>query len=221
MGSFLVWLFTTAQAAGRQRAGLVLMSSYSRFVNLMKVALPATAAALLGLIVVWPHIAPRDKAFRLALASYDTRSVELLSMTKPRYYGTDDKNQPYNLTADMGTQLDAKEQLVALDKPVANITRDGGGNVVVHSDSGFYHQKVGVLDLVGHVDVFQDHGYEMHTHSAQIEVEAGNAAGNEPTQASGPGVTIEGEGFKLWDRGQRILFTGRAKAVLTLSKSKT
>lgn len=193
---------------------------YTRFVGLMKMALPAIAAALLGLIFVWPKVAPRDEAFQVAFANFNMKAVDTLSMTKPRYFGTDDKNLPFTLTADTATQVDPQNMAVALEKPVADLTNRDGSGMVVNSDVGFYRQKDGTLDLMGHVDLFQDSGYEMHTDSARLEVGPGNATGDEPTHGFGPSGTIEGEGFRLWERGKTILFTGKSKAVLTMAKTK-
>ena len=97
-------------------AARMVLVRYSRFVGLMKMALPAIAAALLGLIVVWPKVAPRDEAFQIAFANFNIKAVDTLSMTKPRYFGTDDKNLPFTVTADIATQVDPQTQVVALGK---------------------------------------------------------------------------------------------------------
>ena len=179
-------LFFTRRT-GRRQARLALLSGYSRFVGLMKVALPATGFALLLVIFVWPYLAPRDKAFRLDVAQLDTKSVQTLSMPNPHYYGTDDKNQPFTVTAESGMQLPAGEKddkIVALDKPVANVTRANGTNVVIKADTGYFNQNTYMLDLMGHVDLYQDNGYEVHTNSARVEVKPGNAAGRSEEHTS-------------------------------------
>lgn len=201
-------------------AARLMQARYTRFVGLMKMALPAIAAALLGLIFVWPKVAPRDEAFQIAFANFNVKTIDTLSMVKPRYFGTDDKNLPFTVTADSATQVDQQNTAVALEKPVADLTNKDGSGMVVNSDIGFYRQKDGTLDLMGHVDLFQDSGYEMHTDSARLEVGPGNATGDDPTHGSGPSGTIEGEGFRLWERGKTILFTGKSKAVLTMAKGK-
>ena len=90
--------------------------------------------------------------------------------------------------------------------------------MVLNSDVGFFRQKDGTLDMMGHVSLYQDTGYELHTDSARIEVGPGNASGDEVTRGHGPAGTVEGEGFRLWERGKTILFTGKAKAVLFVAK---
>ncbi|HIJ38870.1 MAG TPA: LPS export ABC transporter periplasmic protein LptC [Rhodospirillaceae bacterium] len=196
-------------------------SRYSRFVDLMKVALPATAAALMGLLAAWPSLSSREGIFQTSFAKINLKTVDTLSMSRPRYFGTDDKNLPFTLTADIGTQTDPQNLVVALEKPVADLTSKDGGGIVINSDLGFFRQKDGTLDLLGHVDLYQDSGLEMHTESARIDVGPGDAIGDEPTQGQGPSGTIVGDGFRLWNRGKVIIFSGKAKAVLNMTKGKS
>jgi lipopolysaccharide export system protein LptC len=203
----------------RRAAGLWMLTGYSRFVRLMKLALPATAVALLGLIVAWPRLAPRDGQFEVAFANFNAKSIDTQSMINPRYFGTDDKNLPFTVTAAIGTQVDQEAQAVTLDQPVADLARPDGTTMVANSDLGVFLQKVNALDLYGHVDLYQDKGYEVHSDSAHIDIGPVNAQGDEPTHGKGPAGVIDGEGFRLWDHGNRILFTGKAKAVLNVSKS--
>jgi len=203
----------------RRQAGLWVLTGYSRFVGLMKLALPATAAALLGLLMAWPRLAPRDEEFQVAFANFNAKTIDTQSMVNPRYFGTDNKNQPFTVTAAIGTQIDQEAQAVSLDRPVADLTRPGGGGMVINSDLGVFQQKDNVLELYGHVDLYQDKGYEVHSDSAHIDVATRDAHGEEPTHGMGPTGVIDGEGFRLWDGGSRIMFTGKAKAVLNMSKS--
>jgi lipopolysaccharide export system protein LptC len=203
----------------RRRAGLWMLTGYSRFVGLMKLALPATAAALLGLLMAWPRLAPQKEEFQVAFANFNAKSIDTQSMANPRYFGTDDKNQPYTLTAEIGTQVDQELQAVSLDKPVADLTRKSGGSMVINSDLGVFQQKANTLELFGHVDLYQDKGYEVHSNSAHIDIGSRDAHGEEATHGTGPAGVIDGEGFRLWDGGSRIMFTGKAKAVLNMTKS--
>lgn len=203
----------------RRQAGLWMLTGYSRFVGLMKLALPAIAVAILGIIAAWPRLAPRDEEFQVAFANFNAKAIDTQSMVNPRYYGTDDKNMPYTVTADIGTQIDEQTQMIQLERPVADLSRPDGGGIVGNSDLGIFEQKNNKLDLYGHVDLYQDKGYEVHSSSAEIDVQPGNASGQEPTHGKGPAGVVDGEGFRLFDRGDRIIFTGKAKAVLNVSKS--
>ena len=49
----------------RERSG----RSYSRFVALMRIALPATAGAIVILVIIWPQIGEKSKNFQLDFSS--------------------------------------------------------------------------------------------------------------------------------------------------------
>jgi len=80
----------------------------------------------------------------------------------------------------------------------------------VTAETGVFHNEAKLLDLKGDVSVFHDGGTEMHTASARVDLAAGAASGDEPVDAQGPSGTIVSEGFRLYDRGARIVFTGKA-----------
>src|SRR5271170_425998 len=73
---------------------------YTRFVGLMKIILPAAAAALLGLVVVWPRLSPHRDKMAVDFSQPDATRVDTLSIRNPKYYGTDQRNLPFTVTAD-------------------------------------------------------------------------------------------------------------------------
>jgi len=208
----------TAAHSGHHRTRSML-ARYSRFVGLMKITLPAVAAALLGLVVIWPKVAPRDSIFKSAFANFNIKAIDTQSMQNPHYYGTDNQNVPFTVTANYATQVDTQNNVLSLDSPAADFTRKDGTGVIVDADSGLFRQKDDLLDLLGHVDVYMDNGFEMHSNSARLYVKTGDATGDEPTHAQGPSGTIDGEGFRMKDRGRVMAFTGRSHAVLNLAKA--
>lgn len=207
------------QGAGNHHTVRTMLARYTRFVSLMKVLLPAISAALLGLVVIWPKIAPRDSVFRAAFANLNIKAIDTQSMQNPHYYGTDNRNTPFSITANFATQVDLQNNVISLDGPVADFTRKDGTGVILKADSGLFRQKDEIMDLLGHVDLYQDDGFEMHTNSARLFVKDGAATSDDPTHAQSPHGTIDGEGFRLKDRGRTIIFTGKCKAVLVMGKT--
>ncbi len=72
-----------------------------------------------------------------------------------------------------------------------------------------------VLHLDGEVDLFHDTGFEMHTPSATVDLKNGTAAGDQPVRGHGPTGALNAAGFRILDGGKRILFTGKARLVLS------
>ncbi|OIR08033.1 lipopolysaccharide-assembly, LptC-related [mine drainage metagenome] len=191
-----------------------IFARYTRFVGIMRLVLPAIAAALLGLVLIWPKVAPRNSVFRAAFAGFNLKTIDTMAMQNPRYYGTDNQNMPFTVTARVATQVDTQSMAEELEKPQADFTTKGGAGVILQADNGLFRQKVNLLDLLGHVDLYEDTGYEVHSNSARINVATNDASGDEPTHGHGPAGTITGEGFRMLQRGQDIIFTGKAHAVL-------
>lgn len=193
---------------------------YSRVVGILKVLLPSIAAVLLGLVVAWPQLASRDDRFQLGFSNLDPKQVDTLSMLNARYFGTDETNRPFSVTADVATQADPNAVIVSLEAPKADMSLKDGSGIVMNSDVGYYRQKDQLLDLMGGVDVYHEGGYELHTTSARVDLAQGAAAGDDPVSGQGPFGRIEGQGFSLSDRGKTIIFTGKSKLVLTATKKK-
>ena len=70
------------------------------------------------------------------------------------------------------------------------------------------------MDLSGGVALFHDAGHQLTTEAASIDMQSGTVESTIETAGQSPGGTITGEGFRAVDRGARIIFLGRSRAVL-------
>jgi lipopolysaccharide export system protein LptC len=187
---------------------------YTRFVGWMKIVLPAVAALVLGLVLVWPQIVGRDERFRVSFSNISAKDVDSLSMVNARYFGTDKDNQPFSVTADTANEASKGAKAVELEAPKADLTTKEGQWLVLSADNGLYSQPSSTLDLLGNVNLFHDKGYEIHTPSAQADLKMGTASGDDQVRGQGPFGALTADGFRLYDKGARIVFTGRAHLVL-------
>jgi lipopolysaccharide export system protein LptC len=187
---------------------------YSRFVQMMKVLLPVVAALLIILILVWPYLRSEDLRFRLSFAALTANQNEDPSMVNPRFLGIDKENKAYSITADLARNLAAGSSSVELEMPKADITLDDGTWLVLTAKSGIFRQAKKTLDLTGAVNLFHDSGYEFKTSKAVIDLQKGVASGSEAVRGHGPFGEMQGEGFRLFDKGKTIIFTGKSKLVI-------
>ncbi len=188
--------------------------SYSRKVTILKLTLPLVAVVLIVLILVWPHLKATDNAFKIGFSSVKMAEDEDPSMHNARYFGADENKQPYSITADLATALSNGAQAVELEMPKADISLEDGTWLVLTAKNGIYKRDVEKMNLSGAVNLFHDTGYEFHTEKAQINLRAGTASGNVPIEGQGPFGNLKAEGFKLYDKGSRILFLGKSKLIL-------
>ena len=186
----------------------------SRLVAFMKLILPATALAMVALTFAWPQLLPDQREIRIGDVQMAGVNVDGLVMDNPRFVGTDAEQRPYQVTAASASQRGRVDRLVYLRDPKADILMKNSGWVAMAAQSGIYDKKAETVDLSGGVTLFYDRGYQFESQSARIDMRAGTAEGRQPVVGHGEGGHIEGEGFQLFDRGARIIFTGKAKAVL-------
>lgn len=175
--------------------------------------LPLLAAALLGAIAFWPEIEGNGETSRVSFRRTAQPRPEALRVVDPHYQGLDELNRPYTITAHAAQQQGA-EEVLELEQPRADILLTDGSWVFLRADAGRFDRQRRLLDLHGAVTIYHDNGTMMRTDQAQVQLGEGSASGDAPVAAQGPFGTLVSEGFRLTERGVRVVFTGRARAVL-------
>jgi lipopolysaccharide export system protein LptC len=187
---------------------------YSRLVTLLKLVLPSVAVALVAMILLWPQFNPIDQRFRLKPVNVGIEDLENLRMTNPRYVGSDSQNQPYMITADQALQVSGDSNVTDLVKPKGDITLNSGTWLSLSADAGTYRKNDQLLDLQGNVNLFHDGGYEILTSRAHIDLAKNNAEGNDPVTGQGPDTELSGQGFRVYNRGERVIVTGQSRLLI-------
>lgn len=176
--------------------------------------LPVAALALLSAVALWPEFERAEDRGRVAFRRISASGPESVRVVEPRYQGVDEQGRPYNLTAAVARQQ-GSENLVDLEGPRADILLNGGASwVMLESREGRFDRARNHLDLAGNVTLWHDNGTMLVTETAAIEMNAGNAEGDSPVAAQGPFGTLTAQGFRLRDRGQVVVFTGRSRVML-------
>jgi lipopolysaccharide export system protein LptC len=200
-----------------QRPTLV---GYSRFVFCMKLLLPAIALGMIGLIFFWPQIKVKDTRFSIDFKNIQNSDSEDLNMINARFIGTDAKNQPFSITADMAKTLITDGTSIELEMPKADIGIDDGTWFAIIANDGIYNQKVQTLELAGDVNLFHDSGYEFNTTKVTIDLTRGVAISDTIINGHGPFGNVTAEGFLIGKDNNQFLFTGKSKLVIKLGVSR-
>lgn len=191
------------------------VAQYSRFVALMKIALPSAAGFLLLLVVLLPQLRRDEDRYRIGTEMTDEGSGENLSMTNARYFGTDDEGQPYSVVASGVRQRPENQDTIELAAPAAEISLNDGKFLSAKASQGLYNRGEQKLDLSGDVDVGEENGYRFRTGQALVNLEEGSASGSMPVTGEGPLGTLEAQdGFYLTDKGRTVHFNGKSRLVL-------
>lgn len=188
---------------------------YSYFVGFMRYALPAVAALLLGLVVIWPLVSGREDGFRITFTASDSVDSSL-RMRNARFIGTDAKNQPYTITAVEASQQDPNSALVDLKDLTADmfVTKGDVQWLALSANKGKYQREERWLDLLGAVTLYSDQGHEFHTEQTHVDLANGVATGNLPLAGHGPMGTLDAGNFRFIDNGDTMFFGNGVKVVL-------
>jgi lipopolysaccharide export system protein LptC len=187
---------------------------HSRRVALLKRVLPAIGLGLLLLIAAWPRLAPLWDRFRFAFPAIDLRAARELTMINLRYAGIDHRGRPFLITAASGRQLPDRKDLMSLKLPRADLKAHRDANIVITAETGVYQSLTQLLDLAGNVTLVHQDGTRIVTAAARVDAANNSAEGNSPVEGHGPSGDIKAQGFRLLDKGDTILFTGKSELLL-------
>ena len=191
---------------------------YSRRVALLKRALPAVGVLLLLLIAVWPQLTPIWERMRFAFPAIDLRDARELRMLNPRYAGMDRSGRPYVVTAAVGHQVPDRQDLMSLEGARAEMKSHNGADVVVTAKTGVYQSQAQLLDLFGNVTLTHENGTRFVTQRARLDVAHNAAEGNDPIEGHGPSGDIKAQGFRIYEKGDTVIFTGNSETLLRGAK---
>jgi len=195
--------------------------SYSRRVALLKRLLPIIGVTLLALVAMWPRLGPLLDSVRFGFPVIDLREAHELRMLNPRYAGVDRFNRPYVVTSAIGRQASNRDDLMSLERPRAEMVMHNGALVVVTAATAMYQSQAQLLDLFGDVNLVHENGTRFVTNTAHVDVPADSAMGNDPVTGHGPSGDITAQGFRIVDKGDTIVFTGKSHLLLKGTKPST
>lgn len=172
------------------------------------------------MLFLWPQIKVSDSPFSINFKTIQTSNTDDLSMINARFVGTDNKNQPFSITADMAKNIRLGGTSLELEMPKADIGTNDGNWLVIIANNGVYHQKSQTLDLLGSVNLFHDSGYEFNTEKATVDLIKGVAISNTLINGQGPFGTLTAEGLRIEKKNNQFLFKGKTKLVINSNAKK-
>ena len=180
---------------------------YSRFVIVMKRALPIAAGALIASVIAY-SLVPRQSD-KLSLTTKNIGTIEGdLAMIKPRLTGADKRGHPFVITADSATQQGANVRRATLRNVEADLTLEAGRWLNATAVRGFIDMDKGSLALTGGIAIFSDDGYELHTARADVDLHKGLFKGPVEVTGQGPAGTLRADTFEVDRATSQLVLQG-------------
>lgn len=191
---------------------------YSRFVNVMKRALPIAAGALIAIVIIFALLPRQSDKLSFAYQSMGHIDNDL-AMLKPRLTGSDQSGNPFVITADAAVQQGANTRKVALRKVEADLTLDKNRWLNASATQGFVDMDKGALTLTGGIAMFSDDGYELHTQRANVDLRKGIFHGPGEVTGQGPMGTFRADTFELDRITRQIALHGHVQMTINPAKA--
>ena len=190
-------------------------SGYSRFVAVMKVALPLGAAVVIALLFSWSQLYQMPERFEIGATKLSaSEAVSGHRMINARYSGTDRNRNPYTLAAESVVQQKSDPDRVMLNGPEADFTTGAGAWIAVSASSGKFAREARQVDLEGDVSFYHDSGYQFQTDRATIDFGDAIAWSTAPVSGRGAWANVDAAGFRISRDEDRLEFAGPAHLVL-------
>jgi lipopolysaccharide export system protein LptC len=182
---------------------------HSRFVRLLRFAIPAGIAAVAVIILVATFFNP----FRLIAAfPIDPGKISLsgtkIVMELPRVSGFTTDSRPYELTARAAAQDLTKPDVLELKDITAVVELKDGQHVTIKSINGVYDTKGEMLKLNDHITLNSSSGYEGRLSEATVNVASGNVVSENPVELKLPNGLLNANRLEIVENGASILFSG-------------
>jgi lipopolysaccharide export system protein LptC len=191
----------------RTRSSFMDAQRYSRFVTIMKRALPIAALALIAAVVAY-SLQPRQQN-RVEMTFESVNEIDNdLAMIKPRLTGADTKGNPFVITADRAIQQGRNSRRAKLENVEADMTLDNGQWLNATARDGMFDGNSEMLALNGGIAVYSDTGYELHTQTAQVDLKKGLISGRQTVTGQGPEGNMRADSFRVNKITQQIYLSG-------------
>jgi lipopolysaccharide export system protein LptC len=178
-------------------------------VRLLRRALPAVIAVILGATVLVTWLDPLKVLVRLPLdAGKLVISGTKITMQAPKLSGFTKDQRWYEMNAAGATQDVTKPDFIELTEVRSKIETADKTTIYIRSKDGVYNRKTSILVLKNDVVLTSTAGYEMHLDEASVDTAKGEVVSDKPVAVFTKDTTLTSDRFEVEKSGEVVNFIG-------------
>ena len=175
----------------------------SRRVQLLRRVLPVAIVVLAGGTISW--IVLRSVISDVERKAGTTREVTL---EKSRFLGQDAQGRSFVIGFERAVR-DADTGRFRLLGPALRLNLGGRKVTTLTADGGVYDEAAKTVTIGPNVRISDGgSGFDLITPEAVVDTETGIVTGSKGVQGSGPLGTITASSYAIYERGERVVFSG-------------
>lgn len=194
--------------------GYVQARRHSVLVGFLRRALPFGALFATLILIVLPYIRPLE----LISANIDLGSLTLdgtrITMELPDLKGFRGDSKPYSISARQAVQDVTRPNILELVELTSRIETKPGSVARLRSDAGIYDSKKDQLSVKGNVQITSGTS-DIRMRSGVVDFKTNTVVSKEPVQVMMTSGTIEANAMRVFDNGERIIFSGHVRSHFT------
>ena len=140
-------------------------------------------------------------------------------LSKPLFMGLDKKKKPFIISALKATRYNHNQDEFNLEKPKGEI-ESNSEKFFMNGNFGVYNKKSQILAVEGDVKLTDRISMEFKTSKAFFDFKKEILFSNTNVIGIKKHSVIEAEGFKILNKKNKIIFTGKSKLILINGKNK-
>ncbi len=193
------------------------ISTYLIRIKFLKYLLGVASFGLLLLVLALPIYNSQHEKLKFFYGADSSSEDNVLPseeprIEKPKFYGMDNKNQPYTIIADVGEQRDKNN--LTLSQVYSDIKTDDNSFITMTSKSAWIALDKNELDLEGDIKINVDSQYTILTDKAKIFYKDRDAAGENGVEVQSNKGHITADTFKTLNSYDEIIFKKNVKTTL-------
>lgn len=182
---------------------------HSRIVRFLKIALPATAVAMVGGFVVHSWMSAP------VIAAVEVRETTIVSgklvMAAPKLEGFTKDNLAYSLSAERAVQGIRDANVFELEGIDARLPVDADTWAMVKAKQGIYDRAKNTIDFKSEVEVSTTDGMAATFTRAFYDIGKGELKTSDPVEINMNGTQIAADGMTVLENGKVLIFENRVR----------
>tara|TARA_B100000963_G_C22573216_1_gene647109 strand:+ start:504 stop:1052 length:549 start_codon:yes stop_codon:yes gene_type:complete len=131
----------------------------------------------------------------------------------PKFLGVDKKKQPFKVMARKATRFKKSPDIFNLEYPTGEMN-SGEEKFFLSGDIGIFNKEVQILKVKGNVILNDENDMEFNTSEMDFDFKEEILFGNKKVEGKKNNSYIVSEGFKIFNKGEKIFFMGKTKLIL-------
>lgn len=185
------------------------ISVHEKKIRFIKLILPAIAAALIGLLMVFPHLKSSQKSISFDVTMPKKGELEKLHIESTKFYVTDADNQISQLTADNIDETKPSSKVIKLSNPHANVPLKNDAFADIMSSSGYFDQSNNRIMMTEDVFVNYNNETSLSTKNFNFDFKTSTGEGKSDVVAAGVYGTMKSKGFQVDNKNNIFNLLGK------------